>query len=229
MRTQRVLFASLTLTVFLLVTLAPALAATSPKQKPTQQAFITWKALTVAPLGYVGRILNNRTSMVKVAVVVIKDGVPADINAKQINWHINNKFFAGGRGMTTITIPSEDSPQKRMLIRAFVQDTPTDDLIATTSISRDAPVVSLLGPAPEKQRDARLTLRAIPHFFTDTEGEPLQYRWNVDGQIRSIVDDVLVLDTSRTDRGQLVRVAVEVTNPQNPLESASTELTLYIP
>jgi hypothetical protein len=209
--------------VFLtLLFVSPAHAAT--------RAFITWQATTAVPAGYFGRVLPNRTSPISVAVFATTDDSLVNLSKAMIKWYVNDEFLISGIGRTTISLAPENPPAKTLVVRAVIKDSEAAPSEVTASVSIPRTYPTLVVPLQQQQalRSERLVMRAIPFFFSQTD-EPLQYRWRVNDRIRSIINDVLVLDTSASGENQVVQVFVDATHPKNIVETAATELTVRIP
>jgi hypothetical protein len=201
----------------------PANAATT--------AFITWQTPTVVPAGYFGKILPNRTAPISAAVFATDNDFVVPLNKSLIKWYVNDEFLKSGVGLTNISIPAENPPLSTVTIRATIKngEASTSDTTTSVSIPRTYPIIALTHPPQRLQRSERLMIRAIPYFFSPSDDSPLQYRWRVDGRIRSLADEMLVLDTSSSGIGQSVQVFADATHPKNIVETTSAELTLKIP
>lgn len=200
-----------------------AAAATEPAA-----AFITWQTVVDAPNTYAGKLIPNRTSAINVAVFALRGGAPATLASAPIQWYVNNTAVASGIGLTTLTLPPNLSADETLALRVVIKEVTPDDLIAKTTIHRRGPK-TVLTVLPGPLRSEQLAIQATPFFFTQTADHRLEYRWHVGGQIRSVINDIIVLDTTAANINQFVYVTANTSNPSNPLEAATTELTLRIP
>lgn len=212
--------------ILLLGSYGIAAAATPPKVAPA--AFITWKTVTEVPALYSGRVLPNRTSPIVASVFATVDNVATPLTNANIRWYANSALIGSGKNLSTITLPSTFDTQERITLRVIIQDISSTDITDSTIIRRRQPRVTLsLLPGP--LRSETLTARAHAFFFSPHATAPLEYRWRVGGEIRSVINDVIVLDTTRANLNQNIHVEATIINPENPLEFGANELTFRVP
>lgn len=212
------------------VLLLPFVAsAASPASTPIPpKAFITWRTEVTAPAGYAGKLLPNNTSRIYTSVFATANNALLDLSKASITWFVNGAVIESGVNATTLMLPPGHSSGDRLTIRATIRDWGGDDITATTTIRRRQPRVTL-SILPGPLRSETLTLKATPFFFQPDTQTPLEYRWQVGGDIRSVINNILILDTSRTNFNQSIHVEVRAINPENPVEFAISDASLRIP
>jgi len=213
----------------LLALTVATVALAAPNQNPPK-GVITWQAQTTAPDTYLGKLQLNRTSPLVGALLVTQDGMIMDLRKKEIGWYLNGKLINRGVGLSTITIQAERPDRRQIELRALIKNfSGFDSLDTRVSINRNPPKVSLISPSLVNLRGHAVGIKALSYFFTPTENNRIQYRWQVDGVVRAVLNNTLVLDTSQADINQPVNISVSAYHPDNSLESAETAIKIIIP
>ena len=213
---------------FCLVCYLSAATAQAASDPIDTEAIITWQAETSVPASYHGKALPNQTSPITFSVAVLEDGALINPANYPIRWYVDTVFLASGSGLQTIRIPTERLPKTRTQVRVeILREAPLSKITKSITVQRTKPSILFSTPAKSSLRASAISIQALPYFFTGTQ-QP-NFSWRVDGQIRSVVRDLLTLDTSKAEAEQAVLVEAFGANPDNPFEIGSGELLIRIP
>lgn len=217
--------AFLLLIIALLLVDAVAFAQTSP------QMIVTWIAKQdSSPATFPGKTLPTRNSIVTASLEFFVDGKPTSLSRQTTYWYVNDGLVASGVGIRRINFLA---PAAGSIVDLRVQLPNYNGSILTKTIQVPVavPLAVIDAPYPNKEISGRtIFLRGVPYFFS-AKSSVLNFRWTVNGSVPENTENPAELKVNLNPdarAGSNVNVSLTISNPANPGESASQNITLKL-
>ncbi len=215
--------------IFLL--LAILFAATVSFAQTAPQMIITWVAKQdSSPASFVGKILPTQNSIVTASLEFFVEGRPASLSQQKTYWYVNDGLVASGIGIKRVSFLA---PAAGSIIDLRVQLPNYNGSLLTKTIQIPvaAPLAVIDAPYPDKEVSGRtIALKGIPYFFS-AKSSALNFRWTVNGSAPENTENPSELNVNLNPdalAGSNVNISLTISNPANPGESASQNITLKL-
>lgn len=188
---------------------------------------LTWSANSYIPPGYMGKALATRNSEITVALIGLNDGRIIDLNGR-VDWFLNNRYFASGNGLTSITFAADEQAAAEYSVRATARDLSGAffvSAITTIPVVRPQAIVAI--PYPERKVPDSFRLVLLPYFFSLVSPTSLSVEWSVLGQaLYNTFSPEIVLGRDGAAGEDTLAVSLRVDNPFTALESVAAQFLL---
>jgi len=204
------------LSLLVLLTSAPVVLAQG------EDFIVNWKSNGSAPSFYQGKILPTRTGGLQVGFELVTNGVVANLNNKEIQWVVDRKLIAQGRGLQTIEILPDSLNGEGILVKIIVKNFRGRDLKKLVIIPTTRPEAII-------ERLATGLFR-VWNFFFSTTADNLVYSWEVNSQkSEGLVESPFLLELDIPDNlvGTL-NIRATIHNRLNLLEVAKNMLIMKL-
>lgn len=153
-------------------------------QTSDPQLMITWRANTLAPAWYQGKILPMSGSGVTVTLAGVMGTSFINLANENISWSVDGKFLQRGRGLRTVTVTVPFGATTNRSVTAQIEGYQGGSRLITKTISipvvRPAVVIDASYPG-SVFRSPSIRVRALPFFFNASSSQSLTYTWNING------------------------------------------------
>ena len=217
---------------FLLLIIAMLLMDSVSFAQTPPQIIVTWDAESGSePSSFVGKTMPTANSLINVSFEVIDGGKPADLSKQTIYWYLNNRLIENRVGTQLITITAPSRAPSILELKIELPAYRGGLLLKTIRIPIAAPQIVIEAPYPGGEVAGRtIAVKAVPYFFKAGVSE-LNFRWAVNGSAPENVENPAELKVNLSPDapiGSSVGISLTVSNPKNPDESASQNITLKL-
>jgi hypothetical protein len=174
----------ITLLCSLVMPFAAFAQTTPPPLTPLAQIplVVTWRAQSLTPTWYQGKVLPTRGSNVTAYVQALSNGRNADIAKYTIEWSMNGTRWATGIGRTTFDFTVSDLAPPSYDLAVTLRSIDTGQIAgrATAIIPIATPVIALNIKYPNKvlpKQDA--VVEALLYFFSGKNEADLNFSWSI--------------------------------------------------
>ncbi|MDO8504597.1 MAG: hypothetical protein Q7S36_01965 [Candidatus Liptonbacteria bacterium] len=217
--------------VFVATVFVFALAGETAHASPPQ-IFITWKAKSLVPAFFSGKILPGSKTPILASVEVIDNNKIANLSGLKIYWYLNEHLIDRGDGLQSIAFRSpktlgDEAMHLRVQIPGYPGGIP---IIKDIIIPLVSPSVVLESQYPGNRFSSRSVLvRALPYFFGVPDVSFLSFSWTLNGQdIKTSENPQQLTVNINQDAlpGSALGISATVTNPNGWFESAKADKPL---
>ena len=195
-----------------------------PKVSTTKHIdlLLTWRAESLTPPWYQGRILPTRGSKVKIYLQGFENGKTVDLSSYLIRWRVNDIPRPEAFGKTTfeLTVDQYAADQYTLFVDVSEADASVGQITTARPIERPQIVINL--PYPNKTMPLKdAGAEALFYFFTATNPGALTLSWNINGA--AVPESELFGSNalaSFDSAGDDIPVVVNAKNPNNQYETA---------
>lgn len=190
------------------------------------QLLLNWSADTYVPEGFPGKVLPSSDSAIIAGLDMVSLGKRVDLSGYKVFWYVNNRFYKGGVGLTSITL---NAPHfigaTSITLRVSVTDYPggPGKTVVIPVVVPEAVIqssASVLSPST-----APFNLQAYPYFFNVDDPSQLSFSWSLNGAEIS-TQNPFTVTREMADRGR-AKVKLGVRNPQRPIERITQEMNIF--
>lgn len=218
-------FSYLLAAVFVIAAPVSALAQQGP------DLFITWQAQSYTPPGYLGRALPSVGTPMEAAFELVDSGKIIDVSKYEIRWLFGDRVYKTKVGLKSLSyvpqLTSGDIP-----LRITVVGYKGVNLEKEITIPLARPEVVITAPYQNREiKTGKNVFRALPYFFNAQSPSDIRFEWAVDKKTADAGGerpDYLELETPEEARGLQVALSVFAQNFKEPLEFASSLITLFV-
>lgn len=215
--------------MFLIITALLAVTVSFAQTPP--QMIITWVARQdSSPSSFPGKILPTQNSVVTASLEFFVEGKPASLSEQKTYWYVNDGLVASGMGIKRISFLA---PAAGSIIDLRVQLPNYNGSLLTKTIQIPVatPLAVINAPYPNKEIFGRtIALKGIPYFFS-AKSSALNFRWSVNGSTPENTENPSELNVNLNPDalvGSNVNISLTISNPANPGESASQNISLKL-
>jgi hypothetical protein len=207
------------------VSLAQTLKSLTPPLATRQlKLIITWRANSLVPPTYIGRIMPGGKSTVTAFLQAFENEKPVSLEGYEIEWRANGIPFLKGENKTEFKFTTRQNGQSVYLISAQAKEGQAIAGSAVAEVSVMDPRLVLSVPYVNKNLPREdVFLQALPYFFNAKSAVDLSFSWKVGGislAPESILGTLASMSFDGAKQGVLASVKAE--NRKNPGESASS-------
>lgn len=223
---KHIVFAAGILAVMLVVYGADrAFAQAAPQMR------ITWRALSLTPADFSGRILASSESQILASVIVIQNGKQKDLSGQVIYWYLNDQLVDSGKGKVTAKFFAPDFAGNPISLRAEIPQSGAT-LAKEIDIPMSFPQVVIEAPYPDNHiAGDKVVLRASPYYFSSFSTSRLSYSWSVNGSAPQNMENpqTLSISLSKAAPGYALDITLDAKNPLKDEQTAQSSISLSVP
>lgn len=193
---------------------------------------VTWEANNFYPADFEGKPQATFKTPITVSVEVVRAGKLLNITGTNIAWYVDDSFMDEGIGKKSITFNTRNVYGSGHLLKIQIERTDgTIEVIERIPVAKPRVVIEIPYLNSIISAQSKVTIKAIPYFFTNTLLSGLKFSWDINGSRQSSVgDNVLSLNvgTPQTTGQQTLLVTGTIQNNISQSEFSNTYAKLYI-
>lgn len=201
-----------------LILFSPALT----KAEALPELLLSWKANSYIPPSYALKSLNVLGSNVTVSALLSENGSVLNSNNANFMWFVNNELFRQGLGLSSFSFKTLTKKDHTVSVKVIINGREISSAIEIKTAEPELSIISNGNPDNLKNGE-KITLKAIPYFFTSKQFSDLDFSWNIDGtNFQTQNDNELNFDTQRLGYTGLKKISIEAraTNKSTLFETA---------
>lgn len=160
---------------------------------------LTWHAESFRPADFKGKPFPTRGTKVTVSLDATIGASFADLSRDSIAWYQNDRQFASGVGLTTVTATAAGDRNGRDVFRVVAQGGHPIEMSVVIPVATPRVSIEIIPGAPRR-------IRALPLFFNVESLSDLSFSWQISipNSSGSSPDERLLEDSSLPLQGYVV-------------------------
>lgn len=193
------------------------------------EVVLTWRAQSLVPPTYAGRVLPTTGSPVTVVAQLLENKTVVPAPQGVFRWYVNGFMLQEGEGLTSLQFSGDDVPGAggayavELIVRGYTEDT----LRSKITIPRVSPRLVISTGLPGNALSLKGTLlTALPYFFNVQSLGELSFTWTVGGARRQTADNTTLVSGSTEFTGKDLAVSATATGPR-VADSATATISAF--
>lgn len=191
---------------------------------------ITWRAESLVPPGFSGKVLPTTNSPVFASFELVDGGRLVELSKYTVQWHLNDELIKSGLGIQTAEFLVPPFSGESVDLRVQLPNYKNNFIVKTVEIPVTSPEVVIEAPFPEgKFVTPSIQIKGLAFFFNAPSPSALSYSWTVNGESPANAENPATLNINLNPDaplGSVLNIRLKVQNPTAELESANKSLNL---
>ncbi|TSC95818.1 MAG: Uncharacterized protein Athens101426_589 [Parcubacteria group bacterium Athens1014_26] len=208
---------------------------TSARAAATPEFIVSWKAKTLVPAEYTGKIFPIKNSLVEVGFDLLDNNKIIDLSKYTVSWYLEGDFIKSGAGLKSFIFTTNKANENDQLLRVTVAGYKGADLDKFITIPLASPeaVINYKSPLTNEINIGAHEFTALPYFFNASSLNNLSFNWKVNGEApQNTANKSTILNLNLESQGTPTQtplnISLSIQNILNALESATKSLNFMI-